>query len=87
LITIYLSFKEASSVAKRIATCQARFESSSEILKNLDGTLTGKKARIVCLSTLSWQNTFRFQVRTVTALKTMKKKKVRRAIENAQKTK
>jgi hypothetical protein len=35
-------------------------------LKNLDGILIGKKARIVCLSTLSWQNMFRFQVQTVT---------------------
>jgi hypothetical protein len=36
--------------------------------------LTGKKVRTVCLSTLNWQNTFRFQVQTVTTPRIMKKK-------------
>jgi hypothetical protein len=39
------------------------------------------------LGILNWQNTFRFQVQTVTTPKTMKKKNVARAIENARKTK
>ena len=43
-------------------------------LKNLDGISTGKKVRTVCLSTLNWQSTFRFQVQTVTTPRTMKKK-------------
>ena len=33
-----------------------------------------KKVRTVCLSTLNWQNTFRFQVQTVTTPETMKNK-------------
>jgi hypothetical protein len=55
----------------------ARLESSSETLKNLDGILTGKKARIECLSTLNWQKTFRFQVQRVTTSRTMKKRMLR----------
>jgi hypothetical protein len=43
-------------------------------LKNLDGILTGKKVRTVCLSTLNCKSTFRFQVQTVRTPRTMKKK-------------
>jgi hypothetical protein len=43
-------------------------------LKNLDGILTGKKVRTVCLSTLNWKSTFRFRVQTVRTPRTMKKK-------------
>ena len=43
-------------------------------LKKSGWYLDRQKVRTVCLSTLNWQSTFRFQVQTVTTPRTMKKK-------------
>ena len=74
-------------MAKRIVTCHARFESSSEIRKNLDGILTGKKVRTVCFKHPKVAEHVSLSGADGDDAKNYEEKNVGRAIENARKTK